>query len=672
MENLNNKFYPKAYFENPNGSITEFSVKSEKKCGFTGYYITAEADSEFSCDKAVEFEFECKELAHTAIYSHSLYWVQPSFGNKPSDIPAKTAAVIFDNGDGTYTYVMTAMGDKYKTYIEGAEGKVKLFLYSQKPSKSIDCQLSFIVGSGKSISELVNSGAEAMCKFMNNGLKLRSAKNMPEILEYFGWCSWDAFQIRVNHEGLLEKAREFKSKGVPVKYAIIDDMWGNAPNLKTSPEGAPFNDMVKVMHASSLRDFEGDPERFPKGLRAAVADLKAEGIDRVGLWFPTTGYWYGLEENGPAHELQRDNVEPAAGGRIIAIPTDAHAEKYFDIFCGAAKSFGCDFVKIDNQSCHFFYKGMHHIGESASAMQRAIDKAAFKHFDGALINCMGMPIECMLNRPDSAVSRCSDDFMPESKAWFAKNILECAYNGLLQGRFYINDWDMWWTDDAQAEKNALCHAVSGGPIYVSDKLERTNPDVLRPLMFDDGRILRLSDSAMPTEDCIIGSPIKSNAPFKIKNVFDGGAVVAAFNISEGNSTVNGTVSATDAGLSADKTYLYYEYFTGDFGYVNGDEHIDVSLADNDTFRYYQFIEKTENKPLFLGRIDKFNSRLAVLSQTEDEVTLYEGGEFAFVSDVDYTVTDECGNEIETDRYGILVTGCCAKENRRLKFIKNDN
>ena len=132
MENLNNKFYPKAYFENPNGSITEFSVKSEKKCGFTGYYITAEADSEFSCDKAVEFEFECKELAHTAIYSHSLYWVQPSLGNKPSDIPAKTAAVIFDNGDGTYTYVMTAMGDKYKTYIEGAEGKVKLFLYSQK------------------------------------------------------------------------------------------------------------------------------------------------------------------------------------------------------------------------------------------------------------------------------------------------------------------------------------------------------------------------------------------------------------------------------------------------------------------------------------------------------------------------------------------------------------
>ena len=100
----------------------------------------------------------------------------------------------------------------------------------------------------------------------------------------------------------------------------------------------------------------------------------------------------------------------------------------------------------------------------------------------------------------------------------------------------------------------------------------------------------------------------------------------------------------DAGLSADKTYLYYEYFTGDFGYVNGDEHIDVSLGDNDTFRYYQFIEKTQNKPLFLGRIDKFNSRLAVTSQSENEVVLYEGGEFAFVSDEDYTVVDESGKK----------------------------
>ena len=79
MNNLSTKFSPKGFFENSDGKITDFSVRSEKKCGFVGYYVTALADSDFSCDKAVEFEFECDDLEHTAIYSHSLYWVQPSF-----------------------------------------------------------------------------------------------------------------------------------------------------------------------------------------------------------------------------------------------------------------------------------------------------------------------------------------------------------------------------------------------------------------------------------------------------------------------------------------------------------------------------------------------------------------------------------------------------------------
>ncbi len=672
MSIVSEKFFPEFYFENDQaGKVSSFSVRKSEKMGVCGYYVSADADKKFDGKTAAELHFDCSNMPFTAIYSHSLYWVQPKFGDTPCEIPAKTAAVIFKNAEGDYTYIMTAIGSEYKTYIRGKENGVVIYLYSQYPSCAINDQLSFIVGRGQSITELVNRGAAAMCAFMDNGLKLRGDKTMPEVFEYFGWCSWDAFQIRVNHSGLLEKAKEFSDKSVPVKYAIIDDMWGDAPNLKTSPVGAAFSDMVKVMHASPLNAFEGDPDRFPQGLAAAVSDLKASGIEKIGLWFPTTGYWYGLVKDGPAHKMQTGNVEPCAGGRIIAIPEERTASNYFDIFCGKAKDFGCDFVKIDNQSCHFFYDGMYPIGKSSRAMQRAIDAAAFKHFGGALINCMGMPAECMLNRPESAVSRCSDDFMPESKSWFAKNILECAYNGLLQGRFYINDWDMWWTDDAQAEKNALCHAISGGPIYVSDKLGRTNPDVLKALMFDDGKLLRLDDSAMPTEDCIIGNPTKCRRPFKIRNVFSGGGAVAAFNISENNICVSGTVSAMDAGLDESRSYMYYEYFTGDFGYVNGDEYIHFSLEDNDKFNYYTFIEKSKNDILFIGRTDKFNPRQAVVRESRGEVELYEGGEFAFIADEDYIVCDENGNEVECERFGILVKGTVPRENKVLKFIKYD-
>ncbi len=672
METVTASFTPKfIYNSTESGNIINFSVKRDKKRDFSGYFVSAEADKNFSKNSAVEFSFECADLEFTALYSYSPFWIRPAFGNKPSEIPGATDAIIFKNKDGSYTYIMAAVGKQYKTSIRGEYGKVIIKLFSNCPASFINSELSFIVGQGDSISELVNRGAHAMCEFMNNGLKLRCEKPMPEIFEYFGWCSWDAFQIFVNHEGLVKKSCEFSEKTVPVRYAIIDDMWGDAPHLKTATPKMPFSDIGKIMHASSLDSFEGDKERFPEGLAAAVAAMKDAGIKNIGLWFPTTGYWKGLTEGGEAYQMQKENIELSADGKFAAIPKSDTAERYFDIFCKNAKDMGFDFVKIDNQSCYFLYEGKYHIGESAKNIQAAIDKAAFKYFGGAIINCMGARTECMFNRPNSAVSRCSNDFQPESKAWFAKNILECAYNGIHQGRFYINDWDMWWTDDAQAQKNAVAHAISGGPIYVSDKLGRTNLEVLRPLMFDDGRLLRLSDSAMPTDDCIISDPTKTDKPFKIRNSFPGGASVAVFNISENDTAVSGTISAENAGLAPDKTYLYYEYYSGDFRYVGGSELVYVSLNDNDCYSYYTFIESTKNKPLFLGRVDKFNGYLAITSKTADSVTLYEGGDFAYISDEDYAVFEEDGQEIALERYGLIVKGTCKRENKVLKFIKKD-
>ena len=673
MCTVTDKFYPKFKYCDPiEGRIESFSVNKKEISGFCGYYVSAKSDKKFDPLCAVEFSFECKNMPIVSIYAHSPYWEQPAFCNSAAEIPEKSHGIFFKQEDGTVTYVLTAVGSKYKTEFYGKEGTVTVKMYSQYADEIIDDQLAFIVGSGKNALNLANDGAKALAKFIGNGFKMRYERPMPQLFEYLGWCSWDAFAIRVSHDLLVEKAKEFKSKGVPVKFAIIDDMWGDAPNLKTCPDTATRSEMAKIMHRSSLDTFEGDKERFPAGLASAVKDMKKCGIDTVGLWFPTTAYWLGITENGPLHKELGDIVGRTNNERIMCLPDSEKAEKYFDILCAKAKDFGCDFVKIDNQGCHPYYKDVISVGESASIIQKAIDKAAFKYFDGALINCMGMPIECMYNRPESSVSRCSDDFLPENAAWFSKNVLECAFNGLIQGKFYVNDWDMWWTNDTQATKNAVCHAISGGPIYISDKLGLTDPEILKPLAFDDGRILILNESAVPTEDSVFINPTKSTKPFKIKNRFNGGGCVAAFNINDEFKSVSGSVRASDDELKAKASYLYYEYFTGDFGFVNGDEDIYFTLDTKDDIRYFTFIEKGQNKPIFIGRIDKFNSRLALIDQTADTVTLYEGGKFAFVCDEDYVILDEKGNEVEYDRIGIFCTGYCAPENKKLKFIKYDN
>lgn len=164
---------------------------------------------------------------------------------------------------------------------------------------------------------------------------------------------------------------------------------------------------------------------------------------------------------------------------------------------------------------------------------------------------------------------------------------------------------------------------------------------------------------------------KYNRPLLIRNYFKGGAVVAAFNVNAKKKPCYGSVRAIDAGLKNKGGYVYYEFFSEDFGYVNSDEDIYFALDSSEPVKYFVFLRKNECQPLFLGRIDRLNGFLAVDSRNEDTVFLKEGGRFAFVCDDDYSVFDAKGKEIDYDRIGLVCTGVCEKDNLSLKFIKDD-
>ena len=156
------------------------------------------------------------------------------------------------------------------------------------------------------------------------------------------------------------------------------------------------------------------------------------------------------------------------------------------------KDCNVDFIKIDNQAFIKEYSQLTMpIGTAAENLHQAIEDVADKYYNGTLINCMGMALENFWHRRDSAVSRFSGDFKPENHEWFIKHLLQCSYNSVVQGTVYVGDWDMWWSDDGQAKPNALIHAMSGGPIFLSDKLNRSIKDTIMPTVYSDGKIIRL-------------------------------------------------------------------------------------------------------------------------------------------------------------------------------------
>ena len=211
-----------------------------------------------------------------AIENHSPYWCRPVFGRDLHDLPAKVQALLLRKGE-RYRYILPICADTWKTVIRGGQDGME-FRISADCAGVTDCvrQLAWVEAEGTDPLKLAHDCAEAAAALLGNGLKLRGERNYPEVLEYLGWCSWDAFQIRVSEAGLLEKAAEFRDKQVPVRFAIIDDMWADVPHLKKIPPEIGFSDMVREMHKSPIRSFEGDPVRFP-ALRLAGECLNAGG-----------------------------------------------------------------------------------------------------------------------------------------------------------------------------------------------------------------------------------------------------------------------------------------------------------------------------------------------------------------------------------------------------------
>lgn len=651
--------------------------------GVCACFVSGACESGFKGGEAFVLTPEYQPMGdYLAIENHSPFWCRPFFGKDVKNLPERTMELLVKTERG-YFCCLPVCADTFKTLIRQGEGGFEFWTYTNMDGIT-ECnnQLAYVSAEGDDPHELLSRVAEAAARLLGNGLKMRNERAMPEIFKYIGWCSWDALQIRVSHEGLLVKAREFKEKGVPVGFAIIDDMWADVPPLERVPEDMPFGDMAGIMHYSELLNFEGAPRRFPEGMKSAIKDLK-EYIPHVGVWFPTTGYWRGFNKKGGEFAKHKDNLVyapaengngfrfnvgralrecDATEGKWVIKPDCESADAVFDDLMGRVKEWGADFVKIDNQGCHTHYKGIAPIGQSAGAFQQAIDKNAFKYFDGALINCMGMPSECMFNRPDSAVSRCSDDFKPESRAWFSKNILQCAYNGVLQGQYYINDWDMWWTDDEQAVKNSVCRSISGGPVYVSDKIDRTRPEVLKPVCFEDGRISVCDHSAKPTADCLVTDPTVGNSIMKIFNRIGETGVIAAYNITAENLTAAGSLSAADAEME-DCDIAYFEYFTRECGVIRRGEKLDIKLENNDDFRLYTLVPVRDGRAVF-GRVDKYVSRGAVLSETDGEINLYEGGILGVYSEEPIKAYAD-GRELTVERQGSLNVIICEKDRKRV-------
>jgi len=178
-------------------------------------------------------------------------------------------------------------------------------------------------------------------------------------------------------------------------------------------------------------------------------------------------------------------------------------------------------------------------------------------------------------------------------------------------------------------------------------------------MFSDGRIVRCDRSAIPTADCLMENPTESGKIFKIHNMYKNAGLIATFNIDEESRAVNGTVSPTDAGLPIGK-YAYYEHFSGAYGILDVNEHIDLTLSDNDEFKLYTFLPYN-GSPVCFGNTEMFIGVGTITNEDNGVLSLYEGGKLAFLSETPLTVEGAASQETD----GLLTIATVPQECKQI-------
>ena len=505
------------------------------------------------------------------------HWCRPAFFTSPAEAPKNTQALLWQYTDGSYGAILPICADGFISTLQGQDGALTLTVTTYEGNTALCDTTAAVFGRDTDPYRLLSAMAAEASTICHT--PLRGARAYPEVFEYLGWCSWDAMEIWVNEGDLLKKCAELRDGGVPVRWVILDDMWAQVDWARELPPFTSHTISFPTMHASKLHHLEADPARFPKGLAHTVSEIKKFDLE-VGIWHPVTGYWAGLTEGSPAHAALAPYVHTVKDRIYPDLRDEQKVYGFYSTWHRFLKDCGVSFMKIDNQSfLRQTYTDTLPLGDAAKNMHRGLERSVNEHFGGALINCMGMASENMLSRPCTAISRCSGDFQPENRAWFTRHILQCAYNGLFQGQFFYNDWDMFWTDDTQALRNSVVHAVSGGPIYVSDKLQRTRAEVLTPLCLPDGRILRCDEVAVPARAWLCDNPTQSDRAFALINRADETVYYAAFNLHAENAAVGGSLTPRELGFTED--VVLYEYFSGTGVRLHSDQSYTFTLPDND-------------------------------------------------------------------------------------------
>jgi len=431
-----------------------------------------------------------------ALQRVSPWWLEPKVVSRLADVPADTLLLLWERDDSAAPFgAMLAL----------ATGKRRASFRGEADGLTVDVQglgdasadPVAVVGAGREprglVAELMGWAQSRLGTF-----ELRANKPKPAWIDALGWCTWNTLGQGVDEAGVIAGLTQMRDAGVTPKFMILDDGWMQHDQFR-------------------LTAFEPDPAKFPSGLAGLIDRVKSEfGVERFGVWHTLQGHWMGVAPDGPLAKNYCVIQRPVNDWAFAGIPNDqdntlgtVHPDdigRFFDDWHATLAGCGVDMIKVDNQGSmqgfggEEFDTGINRT-ELAKVYQSALQASAYKHFHHETLGCMSMDNTLACAASQGNVARSSGDYDPRTPAAASKHVHHNAKNALWADVFAVADWDMFQTRHPAAHFHAAARAISGGPVYLSDKLGEHDAELVHALAGEDGRVLRYNGgSAMATTD----------------------------------------------------------------------------------------------------------------------------------------------------------------------------
>ncbi|KAI5318434.1 hypothetical protein L3X38_038142 [Prunus dulcis] len=656
-------------------------------------------------------------LRFMCCFRFKLWWMTQRMGTSGKDVPLETQFMLVESkGDGEggdeddsssptiYTVFLPLLEGLFRSVLQGNErNEVEVCLESGDSAvQTNQGQCLVYIHAGTNPFEVITQAVKAVEKHMKTFVH-REKKKLPSFLDWFGWCTWDAFYTDVTAEGVEQGLKSLSKGGTPPRFLIVDDGWQQIENKDKDTdavvqEGAQFASRLTGIKENEKFQKNGHHSEQVSGLKHVVDEAKQhQNVKFVYVWHALAGYWGGVKPAATGMEhydtaLAYPVSSPGVTGNQPDIVMDSlsvhglglvHPKKVFNFYNelhAYLASCGVDGVKVDVQNI-IETLGSGHGGRVSltRSYHQALEASVARNFpDNGCISCMCHNTDGLYSSKQTAVVRASDDFYPRDPASHTIHISSVAYNTLFLGEFMQPDWDMFHSLHSAAEYHGAARAVGGCAIYVSDKPGNHNFDLLRKLVLPDGSVLRAQLPGRPTRDCLFADPARDGTSLlKIWNVNKCSGVVGVFNCQgagwckiikktrihdESPSTLTASVRATDvdviaqvAGADWNGETVVYAHKSGEVIRLpkGGSVPVSLNVLEYELFHFCPLKEITSNISFApIGLLDMFNVSAAV-EQVEIHLASDKKPELSNGEDT----TSLCENGSPTSTIGLKTRGC---------------